>query len=290
MTNKIGTPEELTNESTDKVIHSHAGDDGVYLEMAQLATYNQDGKNDKDSEKNISLWVHGETNRPQAHFHFYRGKVPKGGKGGGCILIKKESFWPHDTHLDTMKPKEMKQLVEFLKSTDSDSGLTVWKLIVVSWNTINYNFKIDPDTKMPDYTNMVPYKESVDDSDDEPITEMADIWNPNEHEGLDLDVYSGEEPNNHFHLKGPKKFFVKGTPADTCISISQGKYFHHGQHQGVLNADGKKRLIRYLKQISKADASGNNNWQVAALMWNVMNMNQPQVSNRLEDMPDYSQL
>lgn len=120
--------------------------------------------------------------------------------------------------------------------------------------------------------------------------EMANIWDPKTHQNMDVDVYTSEGPVNHFHLVAPDKFFVEGTPSDTCISISKGEYFHHGPHQGILNSSGKKTLIKYLKERSISDMGmGITNWEMIALMWNQMNMDQPQISSDTE-MPDYTKL
>ena len=121
--------------------------------------------------------------------------------------------------------------------------------------------------------------------------EMANIWDPQHYEGLDLDVYSSEGMKDHFHLTGPEKFFVNGTPNTTCIRISVEEYFHHGKHQGVLNSSGKKRLVKYLSQVnSRGEELRLTNWQAVAFAWNIMNHERTHVSGDVSKMPNYENL
>ena len=136
----------------------HAGHIGhsnntYHLEMAQIGGYNERNRKERESADAKSIWVYAECDRPLAHFHFYRGRDRK---GGGCIVLDKPMYFKHDGHNDTLDSSEIKSLVKFLNSTDPDTGLTMWKLIRVSWNQQNSEFKIKTDSDIPPYSSDMP--------------------------------------------------------------------------------------------------------------------------------------
>jgi hypothetical protein len=119
-----------------------------YLEMAQVGWYNTKNKNDRNSKNSIFIYVIEEHGRPIKHFHFYRGRDRD---YGGCIMLEKSMYFNHGNHIDTLSNKEILWLVTFLNSTDEESNLTNWQLILLFWNKENDTCKIKMDSKMPNY-------------------------------------------------------------------------------------------------------------------------------------------
>jgi hypothetical protein len=96
------------------------------------------------------------------HFHFYKGVapddgIPNGGEGGGCILIKKERYFIHGTHQDTMNRDEIEALIKFLNSTHPSLGVSIWRYIITLWNDNNPNsVQVGLDTPIPPYYHNMP--------------------------------------------------------------------------------------------------------------------------------------
>ena len=131
------------------------------FEMAQIGWYNDKERNERESDDTKSIWVYGNEGSWK-HLHFYRGKLPKSkGRiipGGGCLLLEEARYFTHGTHTDTLNREEIKSLVKFLSSVDPDSGLTIWKSILIAWNQNNPDNRIDPNQAMPPYsTGIKPY-------------------------------------------------------------------------------------------------------------------------------------
>ena len=114
-------------------------------EMAQAGTFKSTPKSGK-----ITLFVR-MRERDIAHFHFYRGKVPDSGKGGGCLMLKDNMYYDHETHTDTLTEKELISLVKFLNSSHKGLGVTMWKYIINLWNDNNPRYKVPGNLNMPNY-------------------------------------------------------------------------------------------------------------------------------------------
>lgn len=91
------------------------------------------------------------------HFHFYKGIAPENGinykkrSGGGCICILTAEYFIHGKHNETMKKKEVEDLIKFLKAK-SAMGVSNWKYIIKLWNDNNPNQKqVLIDTPIPEY-------------------------------------------------------------------------------------------------------------------------------------------
>jgi hypothetical protein len=95
------------------------------------------------------------------HFHFYRGISPNKGvpdnaiRSGGCICIKEAAYFIHGRHRDTMRPREIKGLIEFLKMPHVElSKISNWEYILATWNGANpYSVQVDVNTPIPAYTS-----------------------------------------------------------------------------------------------------------------------------------------
>ena len=145
-------------ERTENTISNWLGEEGspghncneYHIEMAQIGSYHPRGHKDPKDKETKSIWVYGEQ-RPQKHFHFYRGKDRK---AGGCIRLDVSEYFPHDGHIDTLDKKEIKELILFLNDTNSETGLSNWKTILAIWNMQNSNYpKIDTNAPIPPYQN-----------------------------------------------------------------------------------------------------------------------------------------
>lgn len=96
-----------------------------------------------------------EVNVP--HFHFYKGnKIPPGGIGGGCIMIKEARYYPHASHQATMSSAGLKELNEFFQSM-YEGKRPVWRQLLRDWNSLNHwkKFDVGLDLEMPDYTKLL---------------------------------------------------------------------------------------------------------------------------------------
>jgi hypothetical protein len=129
--------------------HGYTGYE-VHMEMSRIGWYNTKKRNDPKSKNSISIWIYAEGNRPIKHFHFYRGDNRE---FGGCIMLDQSMYFPHDKHIEILKDKEIIHMVNFFNSLDTDTNLTIWKMILLSWNQQNSNFKIKMDAEIPDYNN-----------------------------------------------------------------------------------------------------------------------------------------
>ena len=106
----------------------------------------------------IKLTVYGDEGSGYPHFHFYKECKPEGGVprskkiGGGCICFESANYFKHDRHNDTMNKTEIDGLMEFLKSTVKKYGMSVWNLLIMSWNVENPEQKQLPtDLEIPQY-------------------------------------------------------------------------------------------------------------------------------------------
>ena len=115
------------------------------MEMARVGSFKPKSKSGKIS---IAVWGR---ERSVKHLHFYRGKVPVSGVGGGCVMLDKNSFYQHGTHKDILNKDEVIALVKFLNDTHSSLGITNWKYVTVLWNDNNPNHKIPDNATMPSY-------------------------------------------------------------------------------------------------------------------------------------------
>lgn len=202
-------------------------------------------------------------------------------------LIKKER--------QVMKDKEeiRKNLIRVITEDASERNIDIHPFVTIRDYLSDYHADMSP--YRAELVNLIfaEWKLVIGAREDDYLSEMAAIWDPETHQGLDMVVYGDSEPVPHFHLVGPDILFNrdKGLPADTCIRLDEPTYFHHGKHAGLLSSDGKKLLVEYLGEISRSDpGSGINNWQIAAVAWNLYNPDSLMISAKLKDMPDYAQL
>ena len=107
-------------------------------EMAQIGDF---------SDYTIYVYAK-EANIP--HFHF----KTRDGKKEGCIKIKEPDYYIHNKYRQTLNTREIKDLINFLKSSVKLFGgqeVTVFEQIVDNWNTNNPQFAIKDYFEMPDY-------------------------------------------------------------------------------------------------------------------------------------------
>lgn len=106
----------------------------------------------------IKLAIYGSEGK-YPHFHFYKGIAPEKGvpqnkiSGGGCICIETANYFIHGRHTEKMDRKEIKALIDFLKSPHKQlTKYTNWEYLVTLWNDNNPEQKQLPiDLPIPDY-------------------------------------------------------------------------------------------------------------------------------------------
>ena len=133
---------------------SHNGDES-HIDMALVGAFHPEELSDPKDIKTKTIYVYGEK-RPVPHFHFYRGKDLS---AGGCIVLNDAMCFPHDKHTDKLDKKEIEELLNFLDSTDSDFGMSMWKMILMIWNLQNPDSKISMDIPIPLYHADMPSHE-----------------------------------------------------------------------------------------------------------------------------------
>ena len=110
----------------------------------------------------IAIWPQEGQGYP--HFHFYRGVGPKQGipkakkSGGGCICFKSANYFKHAGHQDTMKQKEIDDLIIYLNSKSPESyNLTIWQQMILEWNSNNGDvLRLPLDLPIPEYYASMP--------------------------------------------------------------------------------------------------------------------------------------
>jgi len=94
----------------------------------------------------------GQDERDIAHFHVFKTKNDwKNWVNGACLFYDKNAYFDHGRHKETLDRDELNAVVHSLNSQFDGLPITNWQHIVALWNSNNYNHKIDPNTKMPEY-------------------------------------------------------------------------------------------------------------------------------------------
>ena len=81
------------------------------------------------------------------HMHIY------GDKLDCCVKLDSPKYFPHGHHKSKLNSKQVKELVDFLKSKNPVTKKTNWKTTIMLWNLNNSSVILPDDTKMPDYLN-----------------------------------------------------------------------------------------------------------------------------------------
>lgn len=115
----------------------------------------------------------------------------------------------------------------------------------------------------------------------EPLEEMARIGNVGNYEICIFTRDNGSIPHFHMWQIGDKEKF------NTCICITEAKYFKHGSKQSTLNASMRKALDTFLRSNHHMMKVTNYEYIVAA--WNDNNPDGVQISEGIEQ-PDYTKL
>jgi hypothetical protein len=126
---------------------------GYLVEMATI----------KGGFMSIRLTVFEDEGPGYPHFHFYKG-IAASNRGiprekrqfGGCICFKEAAYFAHRKHKETMTPKEIDALIEFLNAKYNDS-MTNWQFMIEMWNSQNDELKPLPsDLPIPEYKSNMP--------------------------------------------------------------------------------------------------------------------------------------
>lgn len=118
--------------------YTHLTED-LLTEMAEIGRY-----------KGLQIKIYGSEG-PIPHFHF------EDSKRKGCICLKEAKYFKHGKYQDTLKTKELKDLVEFLKSPHKffgKYGMTNWQVICVYWGDNNLDYQVDVELPMPNYLEL----------------------------------------------------------------------------------------------------------------------------------------
>lgn len=146
-----GLQETTTAGEPDEVSLMDTPLDGTFFEMVAV----------KGGFMSIKLSVWGDEGK-YPYFHFYHGVspnqgIPNKGRGGGCILIKEAKYFIHGSHRDTMEKKEIEGLIKFLKSKHPIYSISIWKVIIDTWNENNRDQpQVSLDAPIPPYKHNMP--------------------------------------------------------------------------------------------------------------------------------------
>lgn len=95
---------------------------------------------------------------PQTEARIYTddpGKIPhmhiKGEDLDCCVRLGKPDYFPHGHHRSKLNSRQIRQLVQFLKSTNTVTKTSNWETAIMFWNMNNSDVIVDETEKMPDY-------------------------------------------------------------------------------------------------------------------------------------------
>ena len=115
------------------------------------------------------------------------------------------------------------------------------------------------------------------------IWSMARIGNFKCKAYFSVNIYSGEGPIPHFHIKNIQ------TNEEACVRIDCAEYFPHSDKTMVLNSGQRKALVDFLNERpSLPEYLGLSNYELIWMQWNINNP-----SYRIpkpDSMPDYNNL
>lgn len=72
-----------------------------------------------------------------------------------CVRIDCAQYFKHTGKEDTLKSKQRKELIKFLRSPSEDEPEKLnWKVVLVEWNRNNSTKKVPLDLEMPNYLEL----------------------------------------------------------------------------------------------------------------------------------------
>lgn len=87
------------------------------------------------------------------HFHVFNNPNPKKSTFDACLKLETPEYFAHGGHTDILNKKQVKHIVELLKS-EKRPGLTWWEYLIDTWNSNNSQAEIPYDMEMPDYLTL----------------------------------------------------------------------------------------------------------------------------------------
>lgn len=127
------------------------------------------------------------------------------------------------------------------------------------------------------------------------IYDMAHIGNFGS-DNLELYINSREGDNvPHFHVLDHTS---KGEEIETCVQIRENRYFHHGRHQGTLNAKQRDALMAFMQSKPKTNKPQFNKfdtyYELIAYLWELFYPNSDTEIKYDKDgnviIPDYTNI
>jgi len=126
-------------------------------------------------------------------------------------------------------------------------------------------------------------KEPIDPTSEPIHSELNEMSQAGEFDGLTVHVYGNEGHIPHFHIiEGNPKFPKR----EVCVKFNVAEYFIHGKKDGTLNSKEQKELVIFLKEMDPD--SDSTYWKSMIFLWNKMNPGNK--INKDMAIPDYSSL
>lgn len=98
----------------------------------------------------IIIWTDNSGNIPHMHI---RDRGTHGDKFHCCIRLDNPEYFSHGGKEDKLNSKQIKSLLNFLKSTSKigKTEINNWDKVIMYWNDNNSNVILNDDTPIPDY-------------------------------------------------------------------------------------------------------------------------------------------
>lgn len=104
----------------------------------------------------FSVHVYGGERRIP-HFHFVNKQAKKNLPKEGCICLTEAKYYIHSGKRATLNQSERKELMEYLQSIESSSGVPYYEYLCRKWNKNNRDNpdsqKVQTSAVIPDYLN-----------------------------------------------------------------------------------------------------------------------------------------
>lgn len=87
---------------------------------------------------------------PVPHFHFEN----KQEGISGCLRLDKPEYFDHSKHKDKLSRKDLKKMINFLKSPHrhfGKFGMNNWRVICIYWDDDNAGYPFNKEAEMPNY-------------------------------------------------------------------------------------------------------------------------------------------
>lgn len=102
---------------------------------------------------NYTIWIYSGED-PTAHFHF----IERQTRAEGCVCLLENRYFSHGRKQAELNAKERKLLIKFLCRPLTQAKGTVYNYLCETWNMNNPVHPLPPRAKMPDYTEILPYR------------------------------------------------------------------------------------------------------------------------------------